>query len=77
MLLALVEQDAQGVFHTAGGESLSRYDFALRIAERFALDPSLIRPVLSADLRQPAPRPVHSGLRVDKVARVTGVCPWA
>ena len=75
MLLALVEQNVQGVFHTAGGESLSRYDFALRIAERFALDASLIRPVLSADLQQPAPRPVHSGLRVTKVAQVTGVRP--
>ena len=77
MLLALVEQDAQGVFHTAGGEWLSRYDFALRIAERFALDASLIRPILSADLQQPARRPVHSGLRVTKVAQVTGVRPMS
>ena len=77
MLLGLVKQDVQGVFHTAGGEWLSRYDFARRIAERFALDVSLIRPVLSADLRQPARRPVHSGLRVDKVERVTRVRPMS
>ncbi len=78
MLLALVEQNVQGVFHTAGGEWLSRYDFARRIAKRFELDTSLIRPVLSADLQQPARRPVHSGLRVDKmdkIAKVTGVRP--
>ncbi len=77
MLLALVEQDAQGVFHTAGGEWLSRYDFARRIAERFALDTSLIRPILSADLQQPARRPVHSGLRVTKVAQLPGVRPMS
>ncbi len=80
MLLALVEQNVQGVFHTAGAESLSRYDFALRIAEHFELDASLIRPVRSADLQQPAPRPVHSGLRVDKmdkIAKVTGVRPMS
>ena len=77
MLLALVEQNVQGVFHTAGAEWLSRYDFARRIAERFELDPSLIRPVLSADLRQPALRPVHSGLRVTKVAQLPGVRPMS
>ena len=75
MLLALVERDAQGVFHTAGGEWLSRYDFARRIAKRFELEASLIQPVLSADLQQPARRPVHSGLRVDKVAQLPGVRP--
>ena len=77
MLLALVERDAQGVFHTAGDECLSRYDFARRIAERFALPAKLIRPVLTADLQQPARRPAHSGLRVDKVAQVTGVRPMS
>ena len=75
MLLALVKQNVQGIFHTAGAESLSRYEFALRIAKCFKLDASLIHPILSADLQQPAQRPIHSGLRVTKIEQVTGVWP--
>jgi dTDP-4-dehydrorhamnose reductase len=41
---------------------MSRYDMALRIAEFFKVDGSLIQPVTSAELQQPARRPHRSGL---------------
>ncbi|MFN5875839.1 MAG: sugar nucleotide-binding protein, partial [Ignavibacteria bacterium] len=40
----------------------SRYEFALRIAEFFRADPSNISPVTTAELKQPARRPLKGGL---------------
>lgn len=39
----LVARDAHGVFHVAGDERLSKYEFGLRIAEVFGLDKRFIR----------------------------------
>jgi dTDP-4-dehydrorhamnose reductase len=41
---------------------MSRFDMAVRIAEFFKVDPSMIQPVTSAELQQPARRPNRSGL---------------
>jgi len=66
-LLVLFEKDGKGIYHTAGGEWLSRYDFALKIAEVFRLDSLLIDATTSDKINQPAPRPLLSGLKVDKI----------
>jgi dTDP-4-dehydrorhamnose reductase len=62
-----------GVWHVAGPDFLSRDRFAVLIADVFGLDGSLIRPVLTSELRQAARRPMRGGLRTDKVSRLTGV----
>lgn len=54
MLRIIIEKEHRGIFHCAGSESLSRYDFALKIAEHFNFDTSLIIPEeldLSKDIR--------------------------
>lgn len=56
------EKDLKGVLNLGGGEYLSRYDFAMRIAEVFALDHELITPIVTEDLGQVAPRPLRGGL---------------
>jgi dTDP-4-dehydrorhamnose reductase len=66
MLLALGLSRAPGVFHTAGASVLSRYEFARLAAETFDLDASLIGPVTTASLGQLAPRPLRSGLKVER-----------
>jgi dTDP-4-dehydrorhamnose reductase len=40
---------------------LSRYDFAIRTAEIFGLDASLIKRIKTKDLSQASPRPMVSG----------------
>lgn len=75
MVLALGESDTQGIFHTCGGDWMSRYDMALRIVRLFQLDGGLIIPVETAELRQPAPRPKHSGMVAERIAEATGVRP--
>ena len=72
-LLRLMEKDKYGVYHAAGSELINRYDFALKIAETFKLDNSLIRRISSEVLKQPAPRPLHSGLKIQKICQELGV----
>lgn len=59
--------NARGVYHYAGTELVSRYEFAYRIAEHFGLSTELIHPCTTAELQQTAPRPLQSGLITDKV----------
>jgi dTDP-4-dehydrorhamnose reductase len=66
-LLLLYEKNAKGIYHTSGEEWLNRYEFALKIAEAFDLDQSLISPTTSDAYKQPAPRPLRSGLKTDKM----------
>lgn len=58
-----------GVYHVGGRGYMSRYEFAVRAANFFGLESSLIEPITTAELRQPARRPMRSGLEVDKAER--------
>lgn len=65
------EKNISGVLNIAGGEKvLSRYQFALQIAEKFKLDQSLIKRVLTSELNLPAPRPFKGGLKIDKAKKL-------
>jgi len=63
----------QGVYHLAGSEIIDRYHFAIKIAHIFDLDVKLIQPITTAELHQSAPRPLRSGLVVDKAYRELGL----
>lgn len=67
VLAELVEKDCRGIYHAAGAEEFSRYDFAQEVARAFGLDDPLIEAVKQAELRSPTPRPLHTSLRTDKV----------
>ena len=61
-LLWLVEHQRTGIYHAAGPDLFGRHEWAEAIAQYFALDTALIDWVSSAELAQPAPRPLRSGL---------------
>ncbi len=61
-----------GVLHIAASEYLSRYEFALRVAERLVLDKSLIKPVTSEELGLPARRPLKAGLNSTRFEKLMG-----
>lgn len=65
-----VDHNAEGIFHIAGAEKLSRYDFALRTAEIFGYDRSLIERAASVELKQCAVRPLLTSFNVDKARQV-------
>jgi dTDP-4-dehydrorhamnose reductase len=66
-LRTLIEKDAQGIFHTAGGERINRYQFALKVAEVFGFDTELIKPVDMNTLKWIARRPHDSSLDISKI----------
>jgi dTDP-4-dehydrorhamnose reductase len=67
-IAALIRSGASGIFHVAGGERISRYDFARKIALFYGLDESLIEPVPTSALSQRARRPMDSSLDVTKIS---------
>jgi len=76
MILGIMKIDTTGIYHMAGGERISRYEFATRIAEAFDFDKKLITPVKMKDVKAwIARRPVDSSLCVDKIRRKIGVSP--
>ena len=66
MLLALLDSGRREIYNTVGDAVIDRYGFSVIAAGLFDLDASLIQRIKTADLRQPAPRPLRAGLRMDK-----------
>lgn len=71
----VIEFKKFGIFNIGGSEFLSRYDFTLRIADFFELDKSLIIPIKTSELNQPARRPLRSGLLTIKAQSELGFKP--
>lgn len=69
MLLALLDSGATGVYNTAGDSILDRHSFAVLAARKFGLNPELIDRIKTADLGQPAARPLRAGLVMEKFKR--------
>jgi dTDP-4-dehydrorhamnose reductase len=72
-ILKIIERNKWDLYHISGSELIDRYNFALKIAEVFKLDKSLITPITTPELNQPAPRPLKSGFILDKVKAELGI----
>jgi dTDP-4-dehydrorhamnose reductase len=70
ILLKLIEKNANGIYHTAGDDSLNRYEMALKCAEIFEFDQDLIFPIDHLD--QQAVRPKNAGLNITKLKKFLG-----
>ncbi len=68
----LIQKQAFGLFHVSGPDILSRYDFAIKIANVFDLDKSLIERIKTEELNQKAPRPMNSAFKIFKLINYTG-----
>lgn len=66
MLLEIAERKITGVFHTSGATRISRYEFALKLAEVFNLDMHLIKQAKIEEMQWKAKRPRDSSLNVFK-----------
>jgi dTDP-4-dehydrorhamnose reductase len=75
LLIEMVEQRATGLYHVAGADWVSRYEFAGALAERFGLDAGAIDPVTTAELGQQADRPLRSGFVLDRLRTELGLEP--
>ena len=64
----LIQNDEHGIFHTAGAERMNRYQFALKVADFFGYDTTLIKPVDINTLPWIAKRPHDSSLDISKIS---------
>ena len=70
-----IENDLEGIIHWGDSEHISRFEFAKLIAKKFSLNESLIKPVLTSELNQPARRPLQSGLSTKKLVKMLNIIP--
>lgn len=71
----IIEFRKTGIYNIGGQEFLSRFDFTVRIAEFFNLNKNLISPIITEELKQPARRPLKSGLLILKAETELGYKP--
>ena len=61
-VMHIFTKDKFGLFNAVGTTCLSRYQFSLKLAEKFNLDKNLIIPTSSMEKKQVAPRPSNGCL---------------
>ena len=66
---------ATGIFHVSGREVISILDIANKVADFFQLDKKYIHPVSTAELNQPAKRPLRTGFIISKAEKELGYRP--
>src|SRR4030095_4186769 len=74
-LLKIVDLDKNGIYHICGSEYLSRYEFAVKLADIFGFNENLIIPVKTSDLNQAAARPMKSSFILLKAETELGLKP--
>jgi len=68
----LIDLRASGIFNVVGDERLSKYEFGLKIAEEFDLDPNRIIPTMFADQPNLVQRPQDMSLPNQKTRDLLG-----
>ena len=65
-LLLLLRKKVSGIWHLGGAERMSRYDFALKMANYYNLNPNLIEASRQKEVKMAAGRPADVSLNSDK-----------
>ena len=69
------KKKAKGIYNISGYEMMTPYDIAIKTAEFFELDKSLIKQTDSTQFKQPAARPPKTGFIIDKARKELGYQP--
>jgi len=75
MLLGVAERRIVGVLHTAGATRVSRYEFALKLAETFNLKIDLIKWAKMNEMPWKAKRPEDPSLNISKASALLDAKP--
>lgn len=71
----IADQEAEGIFNISGKEVLTPYEMAIKTADYFDLDKSLITQADASTFTQVARRPPRTGFVLDKARTVLGYDP--
>ncbi len=74
-LLRIVERNKTGIYNVCGSEYISRFDFAVKLADIFEFDRNLIIPIKTKELQQAAERPMNSSFILLKAQTELGIKP--
>lgn len=74
-IVLIIEKNARGIYHISGKDLLTPYQIALKTAEHFHLDNSLIEKADASSFSQPALRPPRTGFHIDKARKQLGYEP--
>jgi dTDP-4-dehydrorhamnose reductase len=72
LLMEMAQNKLCGLYHVYSSESVSKYEFGLRIARRFGLDENLIEPASIMDGNLTARRSANLAMRVEKLSQALG-----
>ena len=72
-LIAL--KKAEGIYHISGKDAMSIIELVYKVADFYGLDKSIVTPIKSALLNQPAKRPPKTGFILDKAIKDLGYNP--
>jgi dTDP-4-dehydrorhamnose reductase len=72
ILLKMLEKRLTGLYHATSRDMLNKYEFGVRLAERFGFDPRLVVPVSVEEGGLLAKRSRDLSMRVDKIERDLG-----
>ena len=75
IFLKMLELDLHGLYHVVSSECLSKYEFGVRLARRFGLDETLIKPTSVNQSGLKAARSPNLALSSDRLALAIGEPP--
>jgi len=64
--ISIIQNKTIGIYNISGANTISVSDFAITAAKAFDLDPSLLIPVSTRELAEPANRPLNTSLNITK-----------
>ena len=73
--ISIVDHSAYGIYHLSGPKTYSILELVNIVADFYKLDKSLINPISTASLNQPAKRPLITGFIIEKARKDLGYNP--
>jgi dTDP-4-dehydrorhamnose reductase len=74
-MIEAADLDLAGLYHVAGAEVVTRFQFGEMVCKAFGFDQGLLVPIHMADFEYDAPRPLDSSLNIEKFVSETGFEP--
>jgi len=73
VLFAMLQHELAGLYHVAGSERISKFEFARRVATIFGFDPARVTPCQIKDVKLRAARPLDVSLNTGKIRTALGL----
>jgi dTDP-4-dehydrorhamnose reductase len=72
LLFAMLRPELVGVYHVAGSEKISKFEFGRKVAAAFGFDPARVMPCQVKDMNLRAARPLDTSLNTEKIRVALG-----